>query len=72
MDDGLTANVLRAHTMKELFIAYHDILLRESQHSPDHEHYVQIRTQLPHQAIHTVDDYLTFVARYFIACSAVC
>jgi hypothetical protein len=72
MDDGLTANVLRAHTMKELFIAYHDILLRESQHSPDHEHYVQIRTQLPHQAIHTVDDYLAFVARYFIACSAVC
>lgn len=65
IDDGLTAKVLSVNQMKNLFIAYHDILLQESQYSPAHEHYVQISALLPAQAIRTVDDYLGVVARYF-------
>jgi glycosyltransferase involved in cell wall biosynthesis len=64
-DDGLTAKALSANQMKDLFIAYHDILLQESQLSPYHNHYVQISTLLPGQTIITVDDYLSVVARYF-------
>lgn len=61
LEDGLTQHVTQKNIMKERLIAFFNILLTESQHTPTHAYFGQLQNLLLQQNICTFDDYLSFI-----------
>jgi len=61
IDNGLTANVTKKKSLHQQLIAFYEVLVAESMHTPYHEMFVMLAAAVNHREITTFDDYLELI-----------